>query len=303
MLKKSVLLFGLFVIFFCFSTRAEASKVSVFNFATLNMESSGLGTEVTNLLANTLKDSTAISLLDRKDLETFLNFNDLQQNDQLDNVTKIGSKLGLDFIIVGHVEKRSSNITINCKVIQIDAKQIVYNGRASAIGETALKTEIAKLGHLIIKEINKVAREGSDDKSLPSCPPNLQKFPGTKKISLRWQEIPGFAVAGYAVFRALDKEGPFAMLGQTDTKEYTDHGVDSNTIYYYKVRGFDKSGRYSQFTEVISASTDFAPNSPIILKTEGRAKSIQIIWVPSPIKSDDKSQLAGYKIYLSLIHI
>jgi fibronectin type 3 domain-containing protein/TolB-like protein len=299
MLKKSVLLFGLFVIFFCFATRAEASKVSVFNFATLNMESSGLGTEVTNLLANTLKDSTAISLLDRKDLETFLNFNDLQQNDQLDNVTKIGSKLGLDFIIVGHVEKRSSNISINCKVIQIDAKQIVYNGRASAIGETALKTEIAKLGHLIIKEINKVSREGSDDKSLPSCPPNLQKFPGTKKISLRWQEIPGFAVAGYAVFRAIDKEGPFAMLGQTETNEYTDHGLDSSTIYYYKVRGFDKSGRYSQFTEVISASTDFAPNSPIILKTEGRAKSIQIIWVSSPIKSDDKSQLAGYKIYRS----
>jgi len=298
MLKKITFLFSLFLIFFCFAHKAEASKVSVFNFATLNMESSGLGTEVTNLLANTLKDSTSITLLDRKDLETFLSFNDLQQNDQIDNVAKIGSKLGLDFIIVGQVEKRSSNITINCKVIQIDTKQIVYNGRTSVIGETALKTEITKLGHLIIKEISKVAK-GADEKLLASCPPNLQKFPGTKKISLSWQEIPDFAVAGYSVFRALDKEGPFAMLGQTDTQEYTDHGVDSSTIYFYKVRGFDRSGRYSQFTEVISASTDFAPNPPIILKTEGRAKSIQIILVPSPIKSGDKSQLAGYKIYRS----
>jgi len=298
MLKKNVLLLSLFLILFFFAYRAEASKVSVFNFATLNMESSGLGTEVTNLIANTLKDNASISLLDRKDLETFLSFNDLKQNDQIDNVTKIGSKLGLDFIIVGYVEKRGSNITANCKVIQIDTKQVVYNGRAAAMGEAALKTEITKLGLLIIKEINKVARDG-DDQSLASCPPNLQKFPGTKKISLRWQEIPGFAAAGYAVFRALDKEGPFAMLGQSDTQEYADQNVDSGTIYYYKVRGFDKSGRPSQFTEVMSASTDFAPNPPIILKTEGRAKSIQIIWVPSPIKSGDKSVLAGYKIYRS----
>ena len=298
MLKKIVLLLSLFLILFCFAYRAEASKVSVFNFATLNMESSGLGTEVTNLLANTLKDNASISLLDRKDLETFLSFNDLKQNDQIDNVAKIGAKLGLDFIIVGNVEKRGSNISTNCKVIQIDTKQIVYNGRASAMGEAALKTEIAKLGLSIINEINKVARDGIDQ-SLATCPPNLQKFPGTKKISLRWQEIHGFAAAGYAVFRALDKEGPFAMLGQSDTTEYTDQNVDSGTIYYYKVRGFDKSGRPSQFTAVMSASTDFAPNPPIILKTEGRAKSIQIIWVPSPTKSGDKSPLSGYKIYRS----
>ena len=299
MLKKIVLLLSIFLIVFCFAYRAEASKVSVFNFATLNIESSGLGTEVTNLLANTLKDNASISILDRKDLEAFLSLNDLQQNDRIDNVAKIGSMLGLDFIIVGNVEKRGSNITANCKVIQIETKQIVYNGRATAMGEAALKTEITKLGLLITKEINKVAREGSDDKSLASCPPNLQKFPGTKKISLRWQEIPGFAAAGYAVFRALDREGPFAMLGQSDTQEYTDQNVDSGTIYYYKVRGFDKSGRPSQFTAVMSASTDFSPNPPIIIKTEGRAKSIQIIWVPSPAKSGDKSQLAGYKIYRS----
>ena len=221
MLKKIVLLLSIFLIVFCFAYRAEASKVSVFNFATLNIESSGLGTEVTNLLANTLKDNASISILDRKDLEAFLSLNDLQQNDRIDNVAKIGSMLGLDFIIVGNVEKRGSNITANCKVIQIETKQIVYNGRATAMGEAALKTEITKLGLLITKEINKVAREGSDDKSLASCPPNLQKFPGTKKISLRWQEIPGFAAAGYAVFRALDREGPFAMLGQSDTQEYT----------------------------------------------------------------------------------
>lgn len=299
MLKKIVLLLNMFLIVFCFAFRAEASKVSVFNFAAVNMESSGLGAEVTNLLANTLKDNASISMLDRKDLEAFLSLNDLQQNDRIDNAAKIGSMLGLDFIIVGNVEKRGSSISSNCKVIQVETKQIIYNGRAAAMGEATLKTEIAKLGLLIAKEINKVVREGSDDKSLASCPPNLQKFPGTKKISLRWQEIPGFSAAGYAVFRALDKEGPFAMLGQSDTQEYTDQNVDSGTIYYYKVRGFDKSGRPSQFTAVVSASTDFAPLSPIILKTEGRAKSIQIIWVPSPAKSGDKSQLAGYKIYRS----
>jgi uncharacterized protein len=279
-------------------------KVSVFNFGTMNIESSGLGTSVTNALISTLKTNPSISILDRKDLETFLSLNDLQQNDQLDNVVNIGSRLGLDFIVVGSVVKRGSAINVKCNLIQIDKKKEVYSARVSAFSESALSAEVGKLGSLLIAVLTKNSPEGAggsasnaEGKTTINCPVNFQKIPGNRKITLRWQSIPGFAAAGYEVYRGLNQNGPFAMLGQTDKTEYQDQNVENNIEYYYKIRAYDKLSRSGDFTPVLSACTDFAPNPPIILKTEGRSKSILIVWVNSPSKSQDTSGLAGYKIY------
>lgn len=304
MARKNYAVFVLFLFLFVSVGNANASgKISIFNFGTANLEASGLGTTVTNSLSNVLKNNPAISLLDRKDLEAFLNFNDLQQNDQLDNVVDIGTRLGLDFIIVGSVDKRGSAITVSCSVIQIERKKDIYRTRVRAFGEAALSSEIAKLADSIsavLKSHGVVAGTGSAaDRTAGAAPGNFQKIPGNRKIILRWQEASGFAGVPYEVYRSLNQSGPFAMIGQADGNEYSDQNVEIGTTYFYKVRAADKSGRTSDFTPVISAATDFAPNSPIILKTEGRAKSILIVWTANPLKSQDTSPLAGYKIYRS----
>lgn len=302
--KKVIIALVLLLLIFVGVEKASASKISVFNFGTTNLEASGLGTSVTNLLANVLKNDSTVSLLDRKDLEAFLNFNDLQQNDQIDNVVNIGTQLGLDFIIVGSVDKRGAGIYVSCSLIQIDKKKEVYSERVRAFGESALSAEIVKLGSLISAALKKNSpaesrMSGSGEKTASVCPANFQKISGNKKIILRWQEIPGFAGAGYEVYRALNTAGPFAMIGQADKLEYSDQNVEKGTNYFYKVRALDKAGRMSDFTPVLSACTDFAPNPPIILKTEGRAKSILIVLVANPLKSEDTSKLAGFKIYRS----
>jgi uncharacterized protein len=306
MLKKTIL--GVILIFLAFMKTgmvyAGEYKLSVFNFVAMDIESSGLGTSVANTLISSLKTDPDVSILDRKDLETFLNLNDLQQNDQLDNVVSIGSRLGLDFIVVGSVSRRGA-INVKCSLIQIDKKKDVYRTSVRASGESALTAEIGKLGSLLLEALKKNSPSGAgaapsetDAKTTVKAPGNFQKYPGNKKIILRWQGIPGFA-AGYEVYRGLNQNGPFAMLGQTDKTEYQDQDVESRIEYYYRVRAYDKSSRFSDFTPVLSARTDFAPNSPIILKTEGRSKSVLLLWVPSPIKSEDTSKLAGYKIYRS----
>ncbi|HRS84102.1 MAG TPA: hypothetical protein P5238_11515, partial [Smithellaceae bacterium] len=284
---------------------AQEFKLSVFNFGTANIEASGLGTSVTNALISNLSRNPSISILDRKDLETFLSLNDLQQNDQLDNVVNIGSRLGLDFIVVGSVAKRGSAITVKCGLVQIDKRKEVYSTQVRAQGESALSAEIAKLASLITAVLTK-SGAGSESVSAPGgaaggpgagAPVNFKGFPGNKKIILRWQPVVGFATAGYEVYRALNANGPFAMLGQTDKTEFADQNVENDTSYFYRVRAYDRLSRLSDYTPVVSARTDFAPNSPIILKTEGRAKSILIVWAPNPSKSPDPSPLVGYKIY------
>ena len=81
-------------------------KISIFNFGAVNIEASGYGTTVTNMLTSNLITDPTLAMLDRKELESFLNLNDLQQNDDMDNVIQIGSRLGLDVIVVGTVEMR-----------------------------------------------------------------------------------------------------------------------------------------------------------------------------------------------------
>jgi uncharacterized protein len=124
-------------------------RISVFNFDTVNLEASGLGATVTNMLIGQLSGESALSVLDRKELEAFLSMNDLQQNDKLDNVANIGSRLGLDVIIVGTVEKKGSMIVVSCKAIQIDQKKSLLNARAGAVGDAALAGEVRKLSQQI----------------------------------------------------------------------------------------------------------------------------------------------------------
>ena len=284
---------------------AQELKLSVFNFGTANIEASGLGTSVTNALISNMSKNPSISILDRKDLETFLNLNDLQQNDQLDNVVNIGSRLGLDFIVVGSVSKRGSAITVKCGLVQIDKRKEVYSTQVRAQGESALSAEIAKLASLLSSVLTKSGATAPESASAPGAgggpgagtPVNFTGVPGNKKIILRWQPVPGFAAAGYEVYRALNANGPFAMLGQTDKTEYADQNVENDISYFYRIRAYDRLSRLSDYTPVVSARTDFAPNPPIILKTEGRAKSISIFWTLNPSKSLDTSRLAGYKIY------
>jgi len=304
MLKKISITLALLLIFFVYAGGASANKISVFNFGTTSLEASGLGTNVTNLLVNELKKNASISLLDRKDLEAFLNFNDLQQNDQLDNVVDIGTRLGLDFIVVGSVDKKGSAIYVNCSLIQIDKKKDVYNTRVRAFGESTLSSEVIKLSALVSAALKKnssasAVAGSSGDKAVAVCPPNFQKIPGSRKITLRWHEAPGFAGAGYEVYRALNQAGPYGMIGQTDNLEYVDQNVEKDSTYFYKVRALDKVGRTSDYTPVLSACTDLAPNPPVIFKTEGHAKSILVVWGDNPLKSPDSSPLTGYKIYRS----
>ena len=80
----------------------------------MDLEASGYNTMVANMLMSNLGCESYLSILDRKELEAFLSMNDLQQNDNLENVTHIGSRLGLSAVVVGSVGKKESVIMIHC---------------------------------------------------------------------------------------------------------------------------------------------------------------------------------------------
>ena len=73
-------------------------------------------------------------------------------------------------------------------------------------------------------------------------------------IRVSWAAIPG--VSGYQVYRATSLAGTYTLLTSTSATSYTNSLLTTNTLYYYKVRGYRTVGTlkyYSAYSTVLSA--------------------------------------------------
>ncbi|MBA4397770.1 MAG: hypothetical protein C0394_10395 [Syntrophus sp. (in: bacteria)] len=271
-------------------------RMAIFNFVTLNMEASGYGTTVTNMLGDSLKANPANSVLDRKDLEAFLYLNDFRQDDKVENAVNVGNRLGLNIIIVGNVERKGTWIIVNCRVVSLEKKRVIFSTRLSAHGDAGLSAEIRKLAGLVNDAVARDALSAEGDGQL-KAPVNVQKRPGNRQIHLSWEDPPDTKADGYDIFRANAEAGPYAKIDQVSQREYLDKYLEINATYYYRIKSFTNSGLRSGFTDVIAAETALTPNPPVILKVESRVKSMQLTWSPNPVTSEDPLSLAGYKLF------
>jgi hypothetical protein len=138
-------------------SQPKASKVNmaVFTFESANVEASSYSLEIANLLINKLKTIAFVRLTDRRDLEDFLNDNDLRQNNNLENIIQIGSSLGLGYIISGSVQKKDSMFIAHCQLINIGEKKVILSQVIRAFGEANMEKEVAKFGDNVIQAISR----------------------------------------------------------------------------------------------------------------------------------------------------
>jgi fibronectin type 3 domain-containing protein len=271
-------------------------KISVFNFGTQNLDASGYGTTLTNMLVNSLKVEPTLAMLERKELEAFLSLNDLQQDENLENVVNIGARLGLNVIVVGNVEKKGSVITINCKVVQIEQRRPIFTTQLRTLGDAGLTNEVQKLSAMITQVISSQMLEKKDDKPTFKGPANVRKRSGNKRVYLSWED-PSQTAVGYEIMRSLSDGGPFAKIVTMTRTEFVDQDVDRNTTYFYKIRSINGKGGRSEYSGLIAAETALTPNPPVILRAEGHIKSIHLTWSPNPISNEDPLKLKGYKLF------
>lgn len=135
---------------------ASRHSAAVFHFKPVNMDASGYGITVTNTLINASRVQASFVMMDRKDLETFLVANNLQQNDQIENAIKIGTKLGINFVIAGSVEKRGTMIVTNCKVIGIGQRKLVFTQKSMSVGEGNLVSDMIKMSDAMVEAVLKL---------------------------------------------------------------------------------------------------------------------------------------------------
>jgi len=278
------------------------AKIAVFSFNVLNLDARGYDATVTNTLIDFLQKTSSLNILNRKELESFLYLNDLQQNCDLSNVVTIGNRLGLDMIVAGTVKKNGPVIEIFCKVANIADKSFVYTKRVRSFGDSGLRKEIKRLSSNISNIITEKmgdAIKASSAKGRLVHPIKIVSKPGSSRIGLCWEGAPDSKSQGYKIFRSQSEEGPFVKIAQVMKNNYVDEDLEKNTAYYYRIKAFDTKGKESDFSATIRAETALTPNPPIIINTEAHVKSIKVLWSPNPTKSPDPHKLMGYKVYKS----
>jgi TolB-like protein len=134
------------------------SRLSVFNFNTTNMDAVQYGPEVTDLLTDALGKHQAFSIISRHDLQEFLRLNDLQQNNNIGDMVNIGSRLGLNFIVTGRIEKKGVILAIECLVVDIYNHKVIFTRKIQVIGNSNLATEVKKLSDSIAATITASTR-------------------------------------------------------------------------------------------------------------------------------------------------
>lgn len=87
------------------------------------------------------------------------------------------------------------------------------------------------------------------------------KTAGYNSIHLSWEAVEG--AVKYEIWSSGSLKGTYVYtVGVSDATEYTRTGRAFNKTFYYKVRGVNSDGEYTQFSEIASAKTQvLAPNA------------------------------------------
>jgi len=277
---------------------AAPMKICIFNFAAAELDSASLGTSVTHNLNEYFRSIPNFQVMDRKELEQFLSLNDLRQNENLDNIAVIGSRLGLDIVITGSVGRSGRVTTIAAKAVQISRKRVIINTQAQAIGSGIL-AETKAIGDNLSRAIMTCDTGLKEEPESALGPPaKIEARPGSMSVHLQW-DCPPLKASGFKIYRAVSEKGPFTGIANVKGYEFTDQGLEKKKTYFYKIRAYNDRGLQSSFSRVVRCETEAVPNPPIIIKTEPRIKSVLLTFAPNPVRSEDPLKITGFRLYRS----
>ncbi len=133
----------------------------------------------------------------------------------------------------------------------------------------------------------------------PEFPASLGAIPGDTIVNLTWPANLENDLAGYRIYRAAGKEGPFDRVGGDFTPDiltYSDTAVENGKIYWYYATAFDKAENESASSTLVSAKPrdPVPPAPPTGISTEGGEEAITITWA-----ANTEIDIMGYKVMRS----
>src|SRR5512143_2276068 len=83
------------------------------------------------------------------------------------------------------------------------------------------------------------------DVTPPSAPRGIATATGDDYVEIDWLANPEPDVAGYHVLVAGSYDGPYDLIGTTQSTSFIDRGARNGNTYYYALIAFDEAGNES----------------------------------------------------------
>ena len=140
-------------------------------------------------------------------------------------------------------------------------------------------------------------------RGIPLPPEGLSAKGGmVKSMLIEWTPPTDPEVRGYVIYRSPSPEGPFVEIQKIKGKKNSfldgrplKKRLADGTLYYYKMRSYNKVDVLSEESEVVSARTKKVPRAPTGIKAvQGQPRRIALSWNLNPEKD-----IKNYLIYRS----
>jgi hypothetical protein len=125
-------------------------------------------------------------------------------------------------------------------------------------------------------------------------------------ITLRWNNSPSLALAGYNVYFSKTSGGGYVKINQKPIKAnyYSLRGLEKNTRYYFTVTSLTNTipPVESQYSREVVAGTTAAPGAPVVVQSEVQNEGVIDIAKQASMASwgdPAKEGTKGYNIYFS----
>ena len=126
-----------------------------------------------------------------------------------------------------------------------------------------------------------------------------------REIDLHWDPVLVGGVAGYAILRAPQEDGDYALVGRTNSrfgtifldKGESDAQLGDGQTYHYRIHPYDRAGRVSRSHAYVSAMTEERPDVPQHLRSYSNLpRRTVLVW-----DANQRRSTTGYQIQRSPI--
>jgi len=122
----------------------------------------------------------------------------------------------------------------------------------------------------------------------PATPAGLTASPGNLSVSLSWNTAP--YASGYNVKRSLTNGGPYAVIGTTRSRSYSDPSLVNGTTYSYAVSATNSAGESANSAPASATpAAPPVPAAPAGVAITGNNSQVSLKWNPS-------TSATGYKV-------
>ena len=290
------LLLGLLV---CLATPSQAKQQSVamFQFTATSMDVVGVENDVAYVLRNELRKNNQLTLLNQREMEVVLVRNQIVQGYDVDQAIKAALVLDVNFVVIGQVSKKNSQIVSNLALIAAANKQQIAQWEFSFANQQDVLNRGREIGTALISAIEDMASSsGHDGASLANdwlLEIGLSHADGQSK--LKWQVAKSAPESlGFNVYRGTAQQGPFSYVASVLDPEFVDDvtGLSGRLFYQLSLLSADgeeyRSARLGQLDIEKQVESSLAP--PAILTVNQLLKGIEITFLPSAQNIDKKIQ-------------